>query len=163
MSIELQFGKATVLDLDNDRRAILERLGLFEILGSYSRIAVSGLQRIDSGTPATLGGLSASVTPTRAVRAIVTADLDVLCHAWTTIADYFVVELLVNGTPVTEQLVWANLAVDERISLGRSWTVDLAANVATTLELQGSVAGGATNSYDVKDASGLIVQLGIML
>lgn len=163
MSIELQFGHDDVLALDNDRRSLLERLGLFEATGAYARAEAGGTIRIDSGTPAAVGSLSASVTPSRAVRAIVTADLDVECHVWSSIGDYLVIELLVDGTPHAAQLVWANSAASERISLTRVWTLDLAKDVTVALELQASVAGGATNTYDIQEHSGMIVQTGIAL
>ncbi len=163
MSIELQFGKDDIMALDNDRRSILERMGLFEAMGAYGALAPSGAVSVNSATPIALTDLSASVAPSRAVRAVVLADLDVECRVHADMTDYLIVELLVNGTPEGRVATYMPGAVDERASVCRSWTVSLAANATTTLALQGRTATSGTNRFDVSESSGLIIQLGISL
>lgn len=163
MSIELQFGKADIMALDNDRRALLERMGLFEATGAYSAQAPSSAASVNSATPIALTDLSASVAPSKAVRAVVLADLDVECRVLADMTDYLIVELLVNGAPEGRVATWIPGVVDERASVSRAWTVSLPANVTTTLELQGRTATSGTNRFDVTENSGLVIQLGISL
>lgn len=134
-------------------RALIEGLVLTARAPQTSNVAIT-----TSGELA-ITGATITVTPLVATRLVVFANFRLICDVWTSITGAIRGLLRVNGTTVSTPFTdWRAPVANAVNNISHTWTVDVAANTATTLELRTNLAGTADNDYTVlADGTGLTV------
>lgn len=132
--------------LNNVEQSKIDKKGSLQTLES-SRIApwvetmvVATATTINSTTAADLNGLTVTFTPPSDCRAMIVAVLDA---KMTTTGSGFLGELVVNGTPDTNQIIFNPQTNNERVPITGVWTVALTGGTSYTIKMQGKLNGGA--------------------
>jgi len=132
--------------LNNVEQSKIDKKGSLQTLES-SRIApwvetmvVATATTINSTTATDLNNLTVTFTPPSDCRAMIVAVLDA---KMTTTGSGFLGELVVNGTPDTNQIIFNPQTNNERVPIAGVWTVALTGGTSYTIKMQGKLNGGA--------------------
>ena len=123
-----------------DKKGSLQTLESSRIAPWVETMVVATATTINSTTAADLNGLTVTFTPPSDCRAMIVAVLDA---KMTTTGSGFLGELVVNGTPDTNQIIFNPQTNNERVPITGVWTVALTGGTSYTIKMQGKLNGGA--------------------
>src|SRR5262245_34199225 len=126
---------------------------------AYDRVNFNTATNISTTTPTAITNATFTFTPEVDGLAVITGDFSAICATFTAVTHYFRGLLYINGSEIssTVRLIGSVMAVSDRITGSRTWTVPVLAkkaytfalyaltdNVGTTYNTAASPSGGLT-------------------